>query len=142
MEGTYIVLGYNSWEQNRRRFSDGHISLLPAEKAAELYKQYGNLYDGGGDTVAMQAIRSASLNMPYIYNETQTPGVAAGLQAIAAQYQPGAYIAVQLKGHFLTYEKGSLAGRDMPAPQEQSGVSFNFVNLEEVKVVNANWSGE
>lgn len=140
--GTYIVLGYNSWEQNQRRFSDGHISLLPLAKAQELYKQYGNLYDGGGDTMAMQAIRAVSLNMPYIYNEAQTPGVAAGLKEIAAQFRPESYLAIQIKGHFLTYEKGSLSGRDMPAPEEQSGVSFNFVNFEEVKVVNANWPGE
>lgn len=142
VEGTYIVLGFNPWEQNRRRFSDGHISLLPMARAEELFKQYGNLYDAEGDAAGMQAIRNAALNMPYIYDATKTPGVTAGLQGIAARFNPGGYVAVNIKGHFLTYEKGSLNGHDMPAPQEQSGAPFNFVNLEAITLIDNDWTNK
>lgn len=142
VEGTYIVLGFNSWEQNRRRFSDGHISLLPIARAEELFKQYGNLYDAEGDAAGMQAIRGASLNMPYIYDEAKTPGVAAGLQTIAARFNPKSYVAITIKARFLTYEKGSLNGHDMPAPQEQSGAPFNFVNLEAISFVDNDWTNK
>lgn len=138
-EGTYLVLGYNSWEQNLRRFSDGHISLMPLDKADELRKKYGNLIDADGTQAGMQAIRDASINMPYIYNNDKTPDIKPELRLLESEYEPGRYITVTVKGQLLSYEKGSLNGRDMPAPQEQSGAAFYFVNFEEFKVVDTDW---
>lgn len=137
--GSYLVLGYDSWELQDQRFSDGHISLLPLTVAEGLRTQYGDLHAAAKDNAGAQTIRENTLNMPYIYNNRLNPDVRPELRLLESEFSVDKFIVVNISGYMLSYEKGFVGDREMPAPTEQGGAPFHFVSFNVFKVINNNW---
>lgn len=139
IEGQYIVVGYDNWADSDQRFSDGHISLLPLGTAQALRQKYQNIFNADGDPEGQRTIREAVLNMPYIYGVNADP-VKKGLDEISVNYTPDRIILIRIKGTLLSYVRGSFNGNDVPAPQLQGGGNFQFVELNDIEIMDYNWS--
>lgn len=140
IEGQFIVIGYDSWEDSPQRFSDGHISLLPLGTAQALRQKYQNIFNADGDPAGQQTINNAVLNMPFIYNHEDQAPAKKGLEEVSVNYTSDRIILIHIKGTTLSYVKGTLNGNEMPAPKLRGGAHFQFVELNEVEIMDYNWS--